>query len=98
MLRVEWLKQSFATRSESVTPFLISFWQGTLELTPASDTWVDTVRLEAKIIETEGNYAETLANAAKTLNVDPQTGFAPTVWNSWIENWTGTGNCRNHTN
>jgi hypothetical protein len=51
---VEWLKQSFATRSESVTPFLISFWQGSVELTPASDTWVDTVRLEAKIIETEG--------------------------------------------
>jgi hypothetical protein len=86
---VEWLKQSFATRSESVTPFLISFWQGTLELTPASDTWVDTVRLEAKIINTQGNYAETLALAARTLNVDPQTGFAPTVWNSWVTNWTG---------
>ncbi len=86
---IEWLKQSFATRSESVTPFLISFWQGTLELTPASDTWVDTVRLEAKIIDTEGNYAETLANASRTLNVDPQTGFAPTVWNSWIDNWIG---------
>jgi hypothetical protein len=87
---VEWLSQTFATRSESVTPFLISFWQGTLELTPASDTWVDTVRLEAKIINTEGNYAETLANAARTQNVDPQTGFAPTVWNSWVDNWTGS--------
>jgi hypothetical protein len=62
---VEWLKQTFATRAESVTPFLISFWQGTLELTPASDTWVDTVRLEAKIINTEGNYAETLAHRSK---------------------------------
>jgi hypothetical protein len=62
---VEWLKQTFATRAESVTPFLISFWQGTLELTPASDTWVDTVRIEAKIINTQGNYAETLANRGK---------------------------------
>jgi hypothetical protein len=87
---VEWLSQTFATRSESVTPFLISFWQGTLELTPASDTWIDTVRLEAKIINTEGNYAETLALAARTLNVDPQTGFAPTTWNSWVDNWTGS--------
>ena len=86
---VEWLKQSFATRSESVTPFLISFWQGTVELTPATDTWIDTTRLEAKIINAEGNYAETLANAARTLNVDPQTGFAPTVWNAWVTNWTG---------
>ena len=41
-IEVEWLKQSFATRSESVSPFAISFWQGTLELTPASDTWIDT--------------------------------------------------------
>jgi len=86
---IEWLKQSFATRSESVTPFLISFWQGTVELTPATDTWIDTTRIEAKIINTEGNYAETLANAARTLNVDPQTGFAPTVWNAWVTNWTG---------
>jgi hypothetical protein len=87
---VEWFKQTFATRSESVTPFLISFWQGSVELTPSSDTWVDTTRLDAKIINTEGNYAETLANAVKTLNVDPQTGFAPVVWNAWQTNWTGT--------
>jgi hypothetical protein len=86
---VVWLNQVFATRSESVTPFLVSFWQGTLELTPASDTWVDTVRIEAKIINVEGNFAETLANASITLNVDPQTGFAPTIWNSWVNNWTG---------
>jgi hypothetical protein len=86
---VEWLKQSFSTRTESVTPFLISFWQGTMELTPASDTWVDTVRLDAKIINVEGNYADTLALATKTLNVDPQTGYSPTIWNAWQTNWTG---------
>ena len=87
---VEYIKQSFGTRSESVTPFLISFWQGTLELTPASDTWVDTVRLEPKIIAMEGNYEQTMEDAARTMNVDPQTGFAPAVWNSWETNWTGT--------
>lgn len=87
---VEWLKQTFATRTESVTPFLVSFWQGSMELTPASDTWVDPVRLQAKIIQTEGNYASTLELASRTLNVDPQTGFAPTVWNAWETNWTGT--------
>ena len=86
---VEWLKQTFATRTESVTPFLVSFWQGSMELTPATDTWVDTVRLEAKILNTEGNYAETLELASRTLNVDPQTGFAPTVWGAWETNWTG---------
>ena len=86
---VEWLKQSFATRTESVTPFLISFWQGTVELTPASDNWVDTVRLEAKVIQTEGNYAETMAAASRNFGTDPQTGFAPVLWNAWQTNWTG---------
>ena len=84
-----WLQQPFATREQSVTPFIIDFWRGTLELTPSSDTWVDTVRLEANIIATEGNFAETLERATRTLNVDPQTGFAPTIWNAWETNWTG---------
>ena len=87
---VEYIKQTFGTRTESVTPFLISFWQGTLELTPASDTWVDTVRLEAKVIEIEGDYDQVMEDAARTMNVDPQTGFAPAVWNSWETNWTGS--------
>jgi hypothetical protein len=86
---VEYIKQSFATRTESVTPFLISFWQGTLELTPSSDTWVDTARLEAKIIDVEGDYSSTVELLARTENLDPQTGFAPIVWNAWETNWTG---------
>ena len=83
---VEWLKQSFATRAESITPFLVSFWQMSMELTPASDTWVDTARIEAKIIQTEGNYAQTMAD---NPNVDPQTGLGPMLWNSWETVWTG---------
>ena len=87
---VEWLKQSFATRTESVTPFLISFWKGSMELTPASDTWVDTARMKAKVIDVEGDYASTLELLARTENVDRQTGMAPIVWNAWETNWTGT--------
>ena len=37
----------------------------------------------------EGNFTETLERATRTLNVDPQTGFAPAIWNSWVNNWTG---------
>tara|TARA_R100000700_G_scaffold40929_1_gene58544 strand:+ start:8321 stop:15943 length:7623 start_codon:yes stop_codon:yes gene_type:complete len=86
---VEYIKQSFATTSESVTPFLISFWQGTLELTPATDTWIDTVRLDPKIIQTEGDYAATMKTLAETEGVDPQTGMGPTIWNPWETTWTG---------
>jgi hypothetical protein len=82
---VEWLSQVFATRSESVTPFIVSFWNGNLELVPASDTWIDTVRIEAKIINIEGDYKQTISD----LNADPQTGFLPTIWGSWVDNWTG---------
>jgi hypothetical protein len=87
----EWLRQPFGTRSESVTPFLISFWEGTLDLTPSSDTWVDTVRIEATIIRQEGDFAETISRLSRTLNLDPQTGFSPILWNSWQTIWTGAG-------
>ena len=86
---VEYINQPFATRTESVTPFLISFWQGTMELNPASDTWVDTVRIEPKVIDVEGDYASQVALLEQTEGLDPQTGFAPIVWNSWETNWTG---------
>ena len=81
---VEYIKQQFATRSESVTPFLISFWQGTMELSPASDTWVDTTRLEAKVISMEGNYQYTFDQMANSGEINPQTGFGPIVWDQMI--------------
>ena len=67
------LLQVQATRTESVTPFIISFWGGSIELTPASDNWVDTNRLEAKIIETEGNYNEVFNDNVEAGVIDPHT-------------------------
>ena len=88
---VEWLKQNFATRTESITPFLVSFWQASVELNPSSDTWVDTARVEAKIIQTEGNYAEEMEKATRQFGQpDPQNGFFPIQWDSWETTWTGT--------
>ena len=86
---VEYVKQTFATRTESVTPFLISFWQGNIALVPSSDNWVTQNRVEAKTIEVPGNYADVMAEAEAKFNVDPQTGFAATIWNSWETNWSG---------
>ena len=88
---VEWLNQPFATRTESVTPFLISLWKGDIDLTPASDTWVDTVRLDAKVIDVEGNFASTVDEAARKFGgFDPQTGLTDIVWQGWETVWTGT--------
>ena len=86
---VEWLSQQFATRTESVTPFLVSFWQAAVKLSPQSDTWTDTARLDAKIIQQEGNFAGVMAQAMQEFGVDPQTGLSPIQWNSWETTWTG---------
>mgnify|MGYP001356506343 CR=1 FL=1 len=89
----EWLKQEFGTRTESVTPFIVAYWNGVIELNPESDTWVNTRRLEARIVVQEGNFAETLANLQATQGFD-QDGFGPAVWGSWNEWWSGQTNTR----
>ena len=45
---IECLSQTFATRTENVTPFTVSFWQGMLDLKPRSDDWID-VRKDKEI-------------------------------------------------
>jgi len=38
---VLYIDQQYATKSESVTPFLVRFWSGLIELRPPIDTWVE---------------------------------------------------------
>ena len=85
-----WFEQVFGTRDESVTPYILAFWTGVMELTPESDTWVDQVRVDALVTDIEGDYTATLAIASREQNVDPQTGMSPILWNSWQDNWTGS--------
>ena len=86
---VEFLKQPNATRTESVTPFILSFWQGNIDLTPASDSWVDIERLEANVINVEGNFNQQVQDLADQFGVDPQDGFGSILWNSWETFWSG---------
>ncbi len=85
----EWVKNPFGTRIENLNPYLIRFWEGTIFLTPESDTWADQVRLAARVIQVEGNYASTINELAAATGLDPQTGFGPIIWNSWQTAWTG---------
>lgn len=34
-------QQLYATKSESVTPFLVTYWQGFIQLNPPMDSWID---------------------------------------------------------
>ena len=86
---VAWLEQLNGTSSVKIIEKTSSFWQGTMELTPSTDTWMDNVRLEVKNIQAENNSEQVLTSATRTINIDPQIGFAPVVWNSWESNWVG---------
>ena len=43
----EMLKQIYASRVENVNPFLIVYYSGDMEISPDSDIWMDTKRVEA---------------------------------------------------
>jgi len=91
----KWLDQPYATRSENVQPYVLSFWEGSIQLNPSSDIWIDTVRLAAKTVQMEGNYLSTLNTLSKTTGVNPQTGIGPVIWGSWAltgysKNWAPT--------
>ncbi len=76
------IEQPYASRVENVNPFNVFTYIGRIDLTPASDDWVDTTRIPRRVTNIEGDFNAT----AERLNVD-QNGFAPTQWNSWNTTW-----------
>lgn len=78
------IQQPYASRVENVNPFNVFTYIGRIDLTPASDDWVDTNRLPAAIRQIEGDFDQ----VSSELNVD-QNGFAPIEWGSWVTNWGG---------
>jgi hypothetical protein len=86
---VEWISQNSASRSEVVSPYPVNFWQGSVKLSPASDVWADTIKVETRIISSDEKYTETLRISSRTHNVDSQSGFVPNIWNSWQTHWVG---------
>ena len=86
---VPFVHQPFATRTESVTPFLINYYGGVMNLTPSSDVWLDQVTIEAKK-EDLTTYTETSEQVAAG-GFDPDTGYSPVTWGAWETTWTGGG-------
>ena len=80
------VEQPFASGVENVNPFAVVSWVGFMVITPAIDDWVDEVRLPETLTPVAGDYAAT----AFAMQVDPNTGFAPTEWNAWETQWSST--------
>jgi hypothetical protein len=81
---VSWLNQPFATRAESVTPFLVTFYQGQLSFEPTVDVWIDTITIEPRNVE--GGIITTdiePINVEVDVNLEdaPRIGALPTVIN-----------------
>ena len=81
-----WLRQPFATRVESVTPFLVKFWEGSLKFEPDVDVWIDVNRLELRDVLQEGSFlgvAEALGAEVTTAADGSRSGITPIIWQSW---------------
>ena len=76
------LTQPYASRTESVNPFMVTLWVGKLELTPDTDFWMDEDRVPAVSIDVEGNYEQ-------MLREQTEAGTLGTIWNAWNTTWTG---------
>ncbi len=81
---MEIVKQPYASRTENVNPFNVFTFIGRIDLSPASDDWIDIERLPARIENVEGDFSA----VARDMQID-QNGFAPIQWGSWKTNWTG---------
>ena len=76
--------QPYASRVENVNPFNVFTFIGRVDLTPASDDWIDIERKPARVENVEGDFSA----VARDLQID-QNGFAPIQWGGWRTNWTG---------
>ena len=80
----EMLRQIYASRVENVNPFLIVYYQGDMTISPDSDIWMDTKRVDASVTEDTSQFDNTIAQ----LGIDEQTGFSEVNWGAWETNWT----------
>ena len=70
---VSWLKQPFATRIVSVTPYLVRDYTGSLKLNPDTDVWIDTRVIEPNNVTLDGSF-EAIADALQIDIVDSNDG------------------------
>ena len=91
---VLYYEQPYATKSESVTPFLVRYWTGTIELRPPIDNWVDeryiTTTSYNEIITTEAAQDRNITitnnvvqnNVVYTNTPSPNTGVGAFDWSN----------------
>ena len=84
---VEYVSNPFGTRSENVTPYLVTDYFGTIELQPSSDLWTDQTRLPDQHFEID--LVSPAREQMAALGYDTQNGWSNVVWDSWQTDWVG---------
>ena len=81
-----WVKQPFATRVISVTPYLVRDYTGSVKLNPDTDVWIDTRVIEPNSVTLDGSF-DAIASALQVDVIDSEdgirSGVSPVLWNSW---------------
>jgi len=72
------INQPYASSYESVNPYEITTYNGSIELSPSSDEWKDVTTLQEKIVLSTAAFD----NAVKNTVLGQ-------VWNNWTTTWTG---------
>lgn len=66
---VGWLEQPLATRVENVNPFHVVTYNGSVKLSPSSDSWVRTIRLSNRAVSNNRRVADPNRAGQRTTNV-----------------------------
>ncbi len=88
-----YFEQIYATKTESVTPFLVRYWSGLMTLNPPMDSWIDEKKsTSTSYLELTNNVNRADQNITTTNNVsinrevfvnnppNPQTGIRAFDW------------------
>ena len=73
-------QQPYATRVESIQPYLMAGFVGKIVLTPSGDEWFETAIAPALVINKEGDFDTFAAQNANAIG---------TIWNGWETQWSG---------
>jgi len=90
----EFVKQIYASRVENVNPYLIVFYTGEMKIHPDSDTWTDTKKVDANVIE----QTEAYDKKVEELGINVQTGFSEVDWGAWETDHIGESVTRTFSN
>lgn len=85
---VDGVESKFATKAVAINPFDVENWIGRIEMNPASDIWMDEKNISADEDDIKADYS-TLVDIFQD---DPDPGFVPIDWKSWIVYHTGIPN------